>query len=231
MGLGKIINCIIKGKGNKEALPYAPLEFRKAMYFVRQTLRYEKEDRDKIIVLDYIMKVIKEDIKCDLLTTILYQPESFDKTISFPFPFWYYDEKGKKYNFEMLKNETRSVNLATDCVLVLAWDRERMRNSIKNIFLNNFTFIPSNHLAYYFDYVDICYAYNGTHSISAGLGHRQGTIEAEKFDVTLLFNHVYTDGCCWYSKHNGERLGELFDFRIGVIYEIARIKYGIEMGL
>lgn len=232
MGLGKIINRIIKGKSNKEALPYVHVEFREAMDFARQTLQYEKEDKDRIIVLDYIMQVIKEDIKYDLLTTVLYQPDGFDKTINFPFPYGYYDESGKKCSFEILEDVTRAVNLATDCVLVLAWNRERMRNSIKNIFERSFTFMPTNHLAYYFDYIDICYAYNGTHSITAGLGHRQGIIEVKKvYDVTLLFNHVYTDGCCWYNKHNGERLCDLFDFRIGVIYEIARIKHGIEMGL
>ncbi|KJR47369.1 Fip [Desulfosporosinus sp. I2] len=203
-------------------------EFNYAMDFVRQTLRYEHSKEDQNVILAYMLSLIREDLKSDLLTTILYNKESFDKEISYPFPLSYENELGNQIWLDSEETQIKRVDLANDCVLVLSWNRDRMRNSIKNIARNPFEFSRTNHLAYYFTYIDICYAYNGTHSISSGIGHKKGVIEAKTVDITPMFDHVYTDGVNWYSQHNGMKLKALWDFRIGVIYEVSKIKYKLE---
>ncbi|WP_332249267.1 DUF6710 family protein [Thermoanaerobacter mathranii] len=51
-------------------------------------------------------------------------------------------------------------------------------------------------------------------------------MEATEYDVSKLFDHVYTDGLYWYNTHNNQKLeDDLLDFRIGIIYEISKIKH------
>lgn len=214
---------------SKYGRPNPRLEFNNTIDFVYQVLEYEKDKTDQVIILDYILDVVREDLKTDLLTTILYNKENFDKEIWLPFPCDYYDEQGNVFcsTSERGKNNMIKVDLAKDCVLVLAWDREKLRNSIKNIYKSDFEYHASNHLAYYFSHIDICYAYNGTHSISSGIGHKKGFIEAVYCDTSKLFEHLHTDGVNWYNSHNNNKLTDLFDFRVGILYEIAKLRYKI----
>lgn len=208
-------------------LPNFKMEFDNTMDFVKYVLEYEQKN-DQIIILDYVMEIIKKDIQYDLLTTILYDKD-FTKQIRFIFPYNYYDEQGNECNIVNKKKTKKRIDLSTDCVIVLPWCRERMVSQAKNIGNNNFTYYPSNHLAYYFTYIDLCYVYNGTHSIASGIGHRKGYIEATIYDISKLFDHVYTDGVHWYNSHNNKKYSiDLVDFRIGIIYEIAKIKYRLE---
>ena len=202
-------------------------EFNNAMDFIGEVLEYERELEDKTIIIDYILNIIREDIKTDLLTTIIYSEANFEKEIDFPFPYEFYDNLGNKIKTRPEKTTERKVNLSKDCVLVLSWDRERLRNSIKNIYKSEFEYHASNHLAYYFTHIDVCYVYNGTHSISSGIGHKKGFIKAKEYDISRLFDHLYTDGMAWYSVHDNNKLGEIFDFRIAILYELAKIKYNL----
>ncbi|WP_423055302.1 DUF6710 family protein [Zhaonella formicivorans] len=86
-------------------------------------------------------------------------------------------------------------------------------------------------MAYYFSYVDICYVCNGNHSVASGIVYKKGHIEAKVYDITRLFEHVYTDGLYWYNSHNNDILDDLFDFRVGVIYEVSKLKYGVKADL
>lgn len=200
-------------------------EFGYAMEFAQQALTEESKKEDKIVILDFMLDVIREDLKNDLLSTILYSKENFEKTIKFPFPFCFYDEFGDKHELFLPEEKLVGVDLAKDCVLVLPWNRKRMRDSIKNIFANKFEFDELNHKVYYFSHVNICYVYNGNHSIASGVVYKKGYITAEECDVSRLFDHVYTDGLYWYNSHNNQVLDNLFDFRIGIIYEITKLKY------
>lgn len=216
-------------KKNKTSEKLHPcIEFKNSMDFVRQTLECEQDVNDQVIILDYILNIVREDLKTDLLATILYSQEHLKKRIYFPFPINYYDEKGREYTLDSDENINRKVDLATDCVLVLSWNRNRLRNSVKNIFKNDFKYDKLNHLAYYFTHIDICYAYNGTHSISSGIGHKKGHIEAVECDIGKLFDHAYTDGVKWYNSHNNTELESVVDFRIAILYEVARKKYNIQ---
>lgn len=214
----------INNTGNESCLR---TEFEYSMDFVRGTLEHEKEEQDKIIILDFMLDVIRNDLQYDVLTTILYSSECFSREINFLFPIYYYDELGNKFNTYPNEKTYRNVDLSKDCILVIPWDRERLRNSIKNIFRNEFEYHDSNHLSYYFTHIDICHAYNGLHSISAGVGHKKGFIKAVECDISKLFNHIYTDGESWYNCHNNDKLDDVFDFRVAILYELAKIKYNL----
>ncbi|ABY93721.1 MULTISPECIES: DUF6710 family protein [Thermoanaerobacter] len=205
-------------------------EFKYALEFTHQVLKNEKTKEDKILILDFMLDVIREDLKYDFLTAIFYREEYFEKgvRIPLPFPYSYYDETGTKRSIYENVVGIKKVYLAEECILVFPWHRGRIRESIKNIGKNEFQYDEFNHKAFYFSPVNICFVYNGMHSTAAGIGFKKGYIKANNYDVTKLFPHVHTDGLYWYNSHNNQKLEELFDFRIGVIYEISKIKHYIE---
>lgn len=197
-------------------------EFQNAMSFVNNILESDTDRSIQLEILNYILNIIKEDLKTDLLTTVFYQGQHFEKSIRFPFPSLYYDEHGNELLLE-LSEETKTINLEKDSVMVLAWNKDRMGSSLKTLSRRDFEFDKLNHFAYYYSGVDICYINNGKHSISAGLIYKKGFIEANIYNIQPLFLHVDTDGENWFSKHDRRKLGNLFDFRIGVIYEVSRL--------
>lgn len=213
----------IEERRNKQ---FPHMEFTHAMDFVNQTLKYENNKEDKIIILDFILNVIRKDLQYDTLNTILYSSEYFTREIRFLLPIYYYDKDGNEFDIYNEKGY-KDIDLSEECVLVISWNRDRIRNSIKNIYKNDFEYHASNHLAYYFTHIDICHVYNGTHSISSGIGHKKGIIKAKKCDIVGMFEHVNTDGKQWFNTHNNLVLNEVFDFRIAILYEIAKIKYNL----
>lgn len=198
------------------------------MDFAHQTLKYESDKEDQLIILDFILDAIREDLKTSCLTSIFYNRENFEGICTEPFPYNYYDESGNILTMPCDSEAKKVVDLAKDCVLVFPWHRDRLRSQIKNIGRNEFIYQDNNHFSYYYSYLKICYVWNGYHSISSGIVHKKGYIKSKEKDITPLFNHVYTDGLYWYNSHNNKKLFDLFDFRVGLIYEISKLKYRLE---
>lgn len=138
----------------------AEREFSYAIEFVNNAIEEETKIEDKIKMIDFIMDLIKEDIKTDLLTKIIYNPKA-NITRYFPFPTCYYDKNNNAHRL---------------------------------------------------------------HSIASGIMCYKGKIKAKKIDITPLYDHVYTNGVYWYNTHTNNILTTLTDFRIGILYEISKIK-------
>ncbi len=62
--------------------------------------------------MEYMSGIIKEDLKSDLLTTILYNKENFDKKIRHPFPIYYEDEAGNNIWVKPDEEKMKKVDLA-----------------------------------------------------------------------------------------------------------------------
>jgi len=50
----------------------------------------------------------------------------------------------------------------------------------------------------------------------------------ELFLAEHALSPIRTDGMDWYNTHTGEVIGQTADFRIGALYEIAKLKKEIE---
>ena len=87
---------------------------------------------------------------------------------------------------------------------------------------------PINHIVYYYKELNICQVMNGNHSIAAGIYTEKGTVLAKIVDMKPLFENLKTDGAYYYSIHNNTIIEEVQDFRIAVIFEIAKMKYKLE---
>jgi len=54
---------------------------------------------------------------------------------------------------------------------------------------------------------------------------------SEMFCLERLFDHIYTDGYCWYNSYNNKEISKLWDYRIGVIFETAKTKFKLEQSI
>ena len=96
------------------------------------------------------------------------------------------------------------------------------------IIKNGFKNYPINHIVYYYKELNICQVMNGNHSIAAGIYTEKGTVLAKIVDMKPLFENLKTDGAYYYSIHNNTIIEKVQDFRIAVIFEIAKMKYKLE---
>lgn len=203
----------------------ASAEFGFALEYVKQYIDQETDAQNKIVFLEFVLEVIRNDLKYDLLSHILYSKEHFIRKFRYPLPLFYYDEaNNEKLIRELGKVE---IDLAEDCVLVLPWNRGRFYSKIISIKNNDFVNDKSNHRGYYYPYLGLCTIYNGTHSISSGIIHKKGTIEVTAVDITELFPHIYTNGQYWCSTYDNKKVN-VADFRLAILYEVAKIKHQIE---
>lgn len=203
-------------------VPGGRVEFREAMDVAAAFLREARGDR-KLLVLDFLLGVVRNDLKHDQLTKILYQRRA-EPWLWPPFPPVCCDGRGRRIELFAGEPRERLVSLAGDCVVVVPWDRRGLRSSVETVGAQGFEFDDRNHRAWYFVPLDICWAFDGKRSVAAGVGLRRGYIRAFEYDVSVLFDHVRTDGACWYSRHSGEKLGVVCDFRIGLLFELARMR-------
>lgn len=190
-------------------------------------LEQETEVDEKVLLLDSVMKAIRKDLQYDTLTTILYSKEHFDKRLPLLLlPYSYYDNEGIEYATNSNEERNYEVSLATECVIVLPWERRRLKNSIKHIAKVEFEFDENNHFSTYFSALEICYVDNGLHSTTSGIIHEKGAIMAEYVDVEALFPHIVTDGEKWINVHTETPYElEVHDFRFAILYTLAQKKY------
>lgn len=201
-------------------------EFFYAMEYVKRYLENEDEPENKIVFLDFVLEVIKNDLKYDLLAHIFYNKEHFKDKFKYPLPLSFWDEEGKEKPISELG--VTKIDLGKDFVLVQPWNRKRLYNKIISMNKNKFVYDKLNHFGYHYPYLNLTTIYNGTHSISSGIIYKKGTIEVNAVDITETFPHIYTDGRYWYNVHNKEKKGNVTDFRLAIIYEVAKMKYGLE---
>lgn len=195
-------------------------EFSSVMMYIDAIMKIEKTDKDRILMLDYLADLIKRDIKYDLLTRHIYDVKINRRAEILPRV--YYDEKGVKRNLEPVDN--REVSLGDDMVLTIPWCKTKRIETLTLINKKDFIFDKGNHWGYYYSYLDFCFVYNGIHSVSAGDYFQKGFIVVPEIDVSKIFPHIYTDGEFWFNTHTNEKLSLVWDFRIAILYEIAKLK-------
>lgn len=172
-----------------------------------------------------MIDIIKRDIQSEYIADLFYHDEA--KTMRMPmFPEIYYDKDGKEH--ELKFSENQEISLKEKCVITFPWERKRMSDNIINIVKNGFKNYPINHDVYYYKELNICQVLNGNHSIATGIYTQKGTVLAKVIDMKPLFENIETDGEYFYNIYNGVRIREVQDFRVAVIFEIAKMKDKLE---
>lgn len=173
-----------------------------------------KSKAEQLILLDYLI----DSLKIDLCATGIIFPWYNQPTTPFnlPFPSRVYDEKGNEIVIYGAKTE---VSLESSSIYVRPWENNRAFDSIIYLSNKDFVYDKDNHGSYYYDDIDLCYVYNGNHSINAGRYFKKGKITSVCCNMVLLYEHCFTDGKAWYNSHTNEVLFSVDDFRLAALYE------------
>ena len=204
--------------------------FNNTMEFAMDLLKNEDKE-NSLILLDYLIGVIKKDLEYSMITEIIYKEEhkALDMRGGGLMPISVYDKNNKLVDNIVTKCD-KKIYINKDSMVVIPWSYDRFSKSVKTLSKAEFEFQENNHYGRYYDYIDISYVVSGRHSVSSGIGlNKNGYIEIkEKSNTRLLFKHIYSDGVNWINIHNGKIINKLFDYRIGILFELARLKYIIE---
>lgn len=187
---------------------------------------------EKLFLLQCICKAIKKDYQADLLTTLLYRGEvHLDPEIQLPLPFplWFTDQKGEEISLLNLDSPVRRIALSKENIYVLPWRQDRLFSAFKHVREKGFIFNRTNHLAHYFEHIDLCVIYNGRHHTSAGILMGTGEIEAKVYDLTKIYPIMdINQELDLFSVHDGKIYREKLDFRIASLYTISKLCWELE---
>lgn len=204
------------------------VSYRHALDYINITLE-GKEASEKKALLEYYMMAIRQDIQSDYLTAVIYRNEYYDRNILHPLPACYQDEAGNKVN--PLSKTVRAIDLASNnsTVISFPWNQDSLINAVLNVFLKGFDYDTHDHKAIYYAGLDVVLVTSGKHSIAAAVVKKEGQILAEEYDVTQLFPHVMVDEkrMQWIDCHSGKVLCEVRDFRMALLYELAKKKQAL----
>ena len=132
--------------------------------------------RQKHDMVCALMDIIKADMQSEYIASFLYTKEG--KPV-IPFLLEYRDENNNTCNTITNPEETVTVSLADTCVIASPWNIKRFVNSFLIIKEKGFRNYTDNHKAIYIENMDICFAKNGYHSITSGILHKKGEIQAQ----------------------------------------------------
>ncbi|EDT14291.1 DUF6710 family protein [Clostridium perfringens] len=209
--------------------------FYNCISFAKEIISKEKR-KDSILLLDYMMNTIKNDLKYSLSSDILYKKEH--EVIEFRgefLPNSVQDEKGEIIN--CCKRENKTINTKKDIIISIPWNRKRKISGIKYLSRKPFEYKFTNHAGQYYTNIDLTYITGGIHSISSGDELcKECIFEVEYIvEVNNLYNHLYTDGFYWYNKHTRKVIEskvsgklQVLDVRIAILFELSRLKYNLE---
>lgn len=200
--------------------------FDNSLVYIRTLIRSQDDSDKKLLFLDYIQEVIKRDLHAEFQAAIFYEGYKVRK-INAPFPMFFRNVNGESICIVTPK-EYKEVDLSNDCIFALPWRDISVISTVNMLSEIDFEYIEGSHGALYYYPIDICYVHNGNHSISAGMYFKKGKIKADFCDITPLFSNVYTDGASWYNIHTNNVIEELCDFRIALLFEVAKLRYNVE---
>lgn len=142
-----------------------------------------------------------------------------------PFPYEYYDEKGKRHD-DVRSDETFDVDLASDIkVYSCPWDNRKCREAFIKIRKNGFVYDGGNHKADFYSDIGLCHVHNGIHSVNAGRHLREGSVKSHVFHMELLYPHCFSDGEYWYNSHTLKEEYPVGDFRFAAVYSLAQRRH------
>lgn len=161
--------------------------FDTAMKYIESFATAIPSDAEYIEMIDYTIKVVKNDIQSSYIADIFYKDDPIDTSCLFPL--YYYDENNKGWPIET--DEKIELDFSSDTnFLTVPWDKQRLINVVKLIFGKSFIFHKNNHMSFYFPIIDLCYIYNGLHSSSVGITNRSGKIISTVCELEKEFSSV-----------------------------------------
>lgn len=137
---------------------------------------------------------------------------------------------GRSFHFLMrqIDNSSRIINLARDLVFPSPWIPRKLRDSLIRIgegTLNGSWRQDKDHQVTLWLPLGISFVEgSGHHSITAGIAKGEGELyPTSVYDISLIYDHVYTDGRYYYRTHDHSIISEVHFVECAAIFEIGRI--------
>lgn len=220
------IDVDYESSGNSHDTPY---QF--AMSNVLDRFNRIEDSTDKKEFLKLVRKSVTLEMSTELINRPFYygfvQDDSYRPTFSFNH---YMEIDGRNESlYEAIPEEEYTCDFGVTPVLSFPWNPKRYVNTFHYISRDGFKHQNTNHFINYYPQLGLCTAFNGFHSISAGVISGEGTLPVHKvYDVTKTFKEVYTnDGKLWQYRTSG-KVERIDDFRYALIYELSRMLWCIE---
>lgn len=154
-------------------------------------------------------------------------------------------------SFLNLPDREIEVDIQKNNLISVPWKHDRYESILKKLKTQPFEYDPKNHMARYYDYLNLTCAYNGLHSLGAGSYLSEGTIIADYVDTTKIFPFINVDNDLALT-YNQQNVREYFrrnnismplslekkldkrvygtDYRLLLVYELSKRKYQLERG-
>ena len=206
---------------------YKKSQFDEIFIFIQQGLEQQKVIEEKIDLLNYLLTVLREDLKYSLIAEVIYKKRAIDLKHRFIPDFKTQD--GEDLNVNRCQTGIiKDISLSDDCVIGVPWAAEQIWKKtswmLRRPFIND-----SNHQAVYLPELKVCFVLSGNHSIAVGVVYRKGLIKANECSIIPAFDHLQTDGENWINSHTNEILEPVKDFRIAAMFEIAKMIHQLKM--
>lgn len=213
--------CKRKPKEVEPASDMSKEEYDRALQNINKLVECSEGIENKIAALEYALAVFRDEFAARTRSRIFRYEEH--TTISGRFPHAYYSEN---YDQSVIKKQPNKKEIALDNrVAVSAWAFDRLSGILPVILHDGFIMDSSNHEVSYYPYLDLAIASNGLHSISAGVFQGSGSVQADVYDLTEVFDHIDTDGNNWIYRHMKKSFASVGDRYFALLYSIAQMKF------
>lgn len=184
--------------------------FDKTISTVQQLLDMVNSDIERAEILDYAVNVIGRELAYSVAAELLHfgtTPEERE--------FYIPPESAKR-----IANENCSlsgVNIISD-----TYDLDKLRKAVPQVYLNGFHQELSNYTGTYYPEINLVVVENGRHHLSAAAVKNIGSAKLNIYSLKPAFPRMKTDGAYWYTDDVAPL--PVYDYRVAVLYELARIK-------
>lgn len=225
-----------KRSSNKETSILSDTQFKEVLFFISCAAESEKNNKeDRLLFLQFMIDALKADVRSTYNLNFLM--ENIGELSNLKLSYYYNDfpkiiptkyfKKGKVYDAH--KETKVYVDLSTTTVWAYTRNAKSIIDCLRFLKHNKLDLPESSYTAHYYDYIDIFTDMtNYTHSCAVANYYKKGIVEAQLIKTTELFPFISTDGIRWYCTENDQTISKVEDFRIALIYEIAKLKYKYE---
>lgn len=200
------------------------LHYESAIQSIQLVVDCAQSPLEKVRAYNYALFIIRSDYTA-YTKSLMFRKKFADRVAAF-FPANYYLADGTKETFtkETISNK---ISLSeTDNIAVFPWEYGRLARILPVIYQNGFI-SDENHKANYYAEINLTIVFSGNHSISAGIFYGSGSINANVYLLSKLYEHVDTDGVNWINHYNGQVLTPVLSEHLAILYEISRRKDSI----
>lgn len=187
--------------------------FSSTLRTIQQLLDSAKLSAQKASILEYAIDIIGKELTFSVPATMLrngVMPENCDYTIPIPGPTQF--EKG---NYSL-----SGLNVISD-----PWAIDRLGKAIIHVDTDGFRQEYGHYTGIYYKEINLAVITNGKHHLSAAIRKGGGQAKLHVYNLSDAFSRLKTDGAYWYL--DDYMPSKVFDYRIAILYELARIKYDL----